>query len=41
MHMAEKLDQKEFVNFKELIMANSIQIETITQLLIEKSIITK
>ena len=34
--MAEKLDQSELVSFKELLMANSIQVDAITQLLIEK-----
>ncbi len=38
--MAEKLDPKELVSFKELLMANSIQIDAIAQLLIEKGIIT-
>ena len=38
--MAEKLDPKELVSFKELLMANSIQIDALTQLLIEKGIIT-
>ena len=39
--MAEKLDPKEIVSFKELLMANSIQVDAIAQLLIEKGIITK
>ena len=38
--MAEKLDTKELVSFKELLITNSIQIDTLTQLLIENSIIT-
>lgn len=38
--MAEKLDDKELVSFKETIMANSIQLDTITQLLIERGIFT-
>ncbi len=38
--MAEKLDSKELVSFKELLIANSIQVDTLTQLLIENSIIT-
>ena len=38
--MAEKLDPKELVSFKELLMANSIQVDTLTQLLIEKGFIT-
>jgi len=33
--MAEKLDPKELVTFKELMMANSIQLDAIAQLLIE------
>jgi mannitol/fructose-specific phosphotransferase system IIA component (Ntr-type) len=39
--MAKKLDPKELVNFKELLMANSIQVDAIAQLLIEKGLITK
>jgi beta-N-acetylglucosaminidase len=39
--MAEKLDPEELVSFKELLMANSIQVDAVAQLLIEKSIITK
>ncbi len=39
--MAEKLDPNELVSFKELLMANSIQIDAVAQLLIEKGIITK
>ncbi|MDO9567248.1 MAG: hypothetical protein Q7J15_10960 [Candidatus Desulfaltia sp.] len=39
--MADKLDPKEIVSFKELLMANSIQVDAIAQLLIEKGIITK
>ena len=39
--MAEKLDPKELVNFKELLMANSIQLDVIAQLLIEKGFFTK
>ncbi|MBA7495526.1 hypothetical protein ES702_06113 [subsurface metagenome] len=38
--MAEKLDPGELVNFKELLMANSMQVDAIAQLLIEKGIIT-
>jgi len=38
--MAERLDPKELVGFKELIIANSIEVDTLTQLLIEKGIIT-
>lgn len=39
--MAEKLDPNELVSFKELLMANSIQIDAVAQLLIEKGIITQ
>ena len=39
--MAEKLDPKELVTFKELLMANSIQLDAIAQLLIEKGFFTK
>ncbi len=38
--MAEKLDPKEIVSFKELLMANSMQMDALAQLLIEKGIIT-
>ena len=39
--MAEKLDSNELVAFKELLMANSIQVDAIAQLLIEKGFFTK
>ena len=39
--MAEKLDEKELVTFKELLIANSIQADALSQLLIEKGIITE
>ena len=39
--MAEKLDPSELVNFKELLMANSMQVDAIAQLLIEKGVFTK
>ena len=39
--MAEKLDPKEIVSFKELLMANSMQVDTVAQLLIEKGFFTK
>ena len=39
--MAENLDQSGLVNFKELLTANSIQVDAMTQLLIEKGIFTK
>ena len=38
--MAKELDPKELVNFKELLMANSTQVDALCQLLIEKGIIT-
>ena len=38
--MAEKLDQKELVSFKELLMANSILVDSLIHLLIEKGITT-
>ena len=39
--MAKKLDPAELVSFKELLMANSIQIDALCQLLIEKGLITQ
>ena len=39
--MAEKLDEKEQVTFKEMLMANSIQVDAVCQLLIEKGIFTE
>ena len=39
--MAEKLDQNELVSFRELLIANSIQIDAMAMLLIEKGMITK
>ena len=39
--MAKKLDEKELVSFEELIMANMIHTDAVTQLLIEKGIITE
>jgi len=39
--MAKKLDDKDIVSFTELLMANSIQVDTLSQLLIEKGIISK
>ena len=38
--MAEQLDPKELVRFQEILMANSIMVETLAQLLMEKGIIT-
>jgi hypothetical protein len=39
--MAEKLDEKELVSFKELLMSNSIQVDAVAQLLIDKGIFTE
>ena len=39
--MAKKLDPTELVSFKEILMANSIQIDALCQLLIEKGLITQ
>ena len=39
--MAEKLDPQELVSFKELLMANTIQVDALTQLLIEEGLITE
>lgn len=39
--MAHELDQKELVTFKELLIANSIQVDALVQLLIEKGIFTE
>jgi len=39
--MAERLDQKELVTFKELLITNSIQVDALAQLLIEKGLITE
>ena len=39
--MVEQLDPSELVDFKELLMANSIQVDAIAQLLIEKGVFTK
>ena len=39
--MAEKLDEKELVSFEELLRANSIQVDALSQLLIEKGIFTE
>ena len=37
--MPEKLDEKELVSFKEMLMANSIQVDALAQLLMEKGLI--
>jgi hypothetical protein len=39
--MAQKLDENEMVSFKELLMANSIQVDALAQLLIEEGIISQ
>ena len=39
--MARKLDEKELVSFKELLIANSIEVDALSQLLIEKGYITE
>jgi hypothetical protein len=39
--MAEKFDDKELVSFKEMMMANSMQVDALAQLLIEKGLITE
>jgi hypothetical protein len=39
--MTEKLDEKELVTFKEMMMANSIKVDALAQLLIEKGLITE
>jgi len=39
--MAEQLDPDELVSFRELLIANSIQIDAMAMLLIEKGLITK
>jgi hypothetical protein len=39
--MAEKLDDKELVSFREMMIANSIQVDALSQLLIEKGLITE
>ena len=39
--MTKQLDPKELVSFGELLMANSIQVDALSQLLIEKGFITE
>ena len=39
--MAQELDPKELVSFKELLLANSIQVDALAQLLIEQGIISQ
>jgi len=38
--MAQQLDQDELVSFRELLISNTIQLDVVSQLLIEKGIIT-
>jgi hypothetical protein len=39
--MTEKLRDKEMVSFKEMLIANSIQVDALSQLLIEKGLISE
>ena len=39
--MAEKLDEKELVGFNEAFLSQMIQLDAVSELLIEKGIITK
>ena len=39
--MAEQLDERVLVTFKEMLMANCIQADALAQLLIEKGLITE
>ena len=39
--MAQKLDDSEIVDFKELLIANSIQTDALVQLLIEEGLISE
>jgi hypothetical protein len=39
--MAEQLDSNELVGFRELLVANSIQVDAMAMLLIEKGLFTK
>ena len=39
--MSEKLDEKELVSFKELLMSNTIQVDAVTQLLLDKGVFTE
>ena len=39
--MAQPLDPKDLVTFKEFLLANSIQVDALTQLLIEEGIISE
>ena len=39
--MADPLDPKDLVSFKELLLANSIQVDALAQLLIEEGLISQ
>ena len=39
--MAGKLNDKELVSFKEMLIANSIQVDALAQLLIEKEVFSE
>ena len=39
--MAKQLDPQDLVTFKEFVLANSIQIDALTQLLIEEGLISE
>ena len=39
--MGQALDPKEIVEFRELLIANTIQIDTMYQILIEKGLVTE
>ena len=39
--MAQKLDDSQLVEFKELLIANSVQVDALAQLLIEEGIISE
>jgi hypothetical protein len=39
--MGRKLDEKDLVSFKELLMANSKMVDTLAQLLIQKGVFTE
>jgi hypothetical protein len=39
--MAQKLDEKELVSFKEMLMANSIMVDALAQLLMAKGFFTE
>ena len=39
--MAQKLDDSETVTFKELLMANSMQVDALAQLMMKKGLISK